>query len=222
MTEQSFAGINYQDPEARAIFETQAKQRCPKWEKTEKSLGYCDVEIIQTPDKAFVVSGVLKNNLTKLPPTEKLHIKYWAANQPTYNMSFTGSGMAYPNEDIAFQGSKNCGITEVKSNKFSFSINFPNSYYKNMGSEFVGPEVKIKVVNSQNIAVSDIQRISLGENIPFRQTEWPTQRDWSKGPLFYCNKTMPLVRTQFDILKASAYPMTNTTPSNFWSTRPPC
>ena len=175
---------------------------------------------MKNDNNVFMVNGSLNGSLNLLSNVEKLYIKYWASNAPTYSQSFSGSGLPYPNEELAFQNSPNIGVVPVVNGKFSFSLSYPNSYYDNMGTVYVPPQVKVKVCNDKNIAVSKIQQINLGEGIPFRTLSWSPKRDWNKGPMFYCNNNLP-VRTQYQILVDSAYPTVNNVPKNFWGSMPP-
>lgn len=220
MSDNSFAGINFDDPLSRSIFEEHKKTMCPQWETENQYLPKFNIVLMKNNKNGFIVNGQLRDGLLALSLTEKLFIRYWAANAPTYNQSFSGSGLPYPNEWVAFQDSPNVGITEVIQGKFSFTLNYPNSYYLNMGTVLVHPEVKIQVCNSKNEVVSDIQTISLGNGIPFRTLTWPEQRNWNNGPMFYCNNNLP-ARNQYQILLDSAYPKVNEIPKNFWGSMPP-
>ena len=216
----SFGGINFSDPNSKNIFEEHNSKMCQKWNTINKSLEICDVVVMKNDNNVFMVNGSLNGSLNLLSNVEKLYIKYWASNAPTYSQSFSGSGLPYPNEDVAFQNSPNVGVVPVVNGKFSFSLSYPNSYYENMGTVYVPPQVKVKVCNNTNIAVSKIQQINLGEGIPFRTLSWSPKRDWNKGPMFYCNNNLP-VRTQYQILVDSAYPTVNNVPKNFWGSMPP-
>lgn len=216
MGDNSFAGINFSDPESKKIFEEQSKMMCPKFKTKNESDFVVNLKIKKLKDDSFMVSGNVKTN----PLSEQLFVKYSAPNPPTYNSNFSGSGLPYPTEDIAFENSPNKGVVEVMNGTFSFSLKYPNSYYINMGSLYVNPHVRLQLVDKNNKVLGEIQNINLGEGIPFRTLSWPEQRNWSNGPLFYENKDLP-VRTQHQILLDSAYPSTNRMPRNFWGTMPP-
>jgi hypothetical protein len=189
-------------------------QKCPTWIKTEKQLELCKVNIIQNKKTQYVVvNGVLNDELYELSLKNKLFVKYWAAQSPTYNGSFSGSGLPFPNEEMAFQGTKNYGVVPVEKGKFSLSIHYPNSYYK--GDVLIPPQVKIKVCNHENIAISTIQQINVGGSIPFRRLTYEPNR----SILFYQNDNLP-IRNQEQILLDSAYPRQNKIPSNFWGVTP--
>ena len=201
------------------IFEEHKQKRCKEWNTINKKLELCDVSIMKNNNDVFLVNGQLHGEVMFLANVEKLFVKYWAANPPTYSQSFSGSAMPYPNEDVAFHNSSNVGVVPVQNGKFSFSIKFPNSYYDEMGSKYIPPQIKIKVCNNANIAVSKIQQINLSDGIPFRTLTWTSKKNPDDGCMFYCNNNLP-VRTQYDILLASAYPTVNKVPKNFWGERP--
>lgn len=221
MSLDSFAGLNFDDPELKNIMENREKTMCPQWKTTNKNLSLCDINIMNNQDNSFILNGVLKENLLEKSLNRQLFIRWWAANTPTFNSNFSGSGLPFPNEEIAFENSNNMGKVEVSRGNFSFSMRYPNSYYINMGATYVSPEVQIQVCDVNGKNLSNVQHINLGEGIPFRTLTWPNQRDWNKGALFYKVENNH-VRSQEQILKDSAYPKVNKIPSNFWGKKPPC
>lgn len=223
MSLNSFASINNDDPESAKIFEYREKNMCNNFKQAQKNLPLCFVNIVSNNDTSFIVSGNLKGSVLNLANQANLFLKFWASNPPNYNSNFSGSGLPYPNDEVAFENSENIGTSELSNGKFSFSLSYPNSYYTNMGTVYVKPEVQIQVFDSNtNKSVSQIQHINLGEGVPFRTLTYPTQRNWNEGPLFYKNNQMPVLRNQEQILLESAYPLTNTVPKNFWGKKPPC
>ena len=231
MSENSFAGINFSDPESETIFKNHDKMRCKTMPILEnESDDYSTARHIQNQinnrnlnvellkrrsDNAYMVSGMLMGVLAARSAVEQLYVKYWAASPPTYNSSFSGSGLPFPNPTVAFEGSDNEGVVPVYMDRFSFSLKYPNSYYDNMGSKYIGPCVHMVILNGGLSPISNVHTISLGEGIPFRTLTWSPKRDWNKGPLFYMNKTNT-DRNQFQILMDSAYPTVNKVPDNFW------
>ena len=223
MSLDSFAGVNFDDPESSKVFEYREKNMCSNFQTANKMLPLCDLNIVKNNDNSLIVNGKLKGNLLQLSNTSNLKVKYWAANPPTYSSNFSGSGLPFPNEEIAFEKSENLGTSNISGGNFSLSLRYPNSYYKNMGSVYVHPEVQVQVFDSAtNKSVSEVQHINLGEGIPFRTLTYPYQRDWNEGPMFYKVPNIPFIRSQEQILKDSAYPSTNTMPKNFWGKKPPC
>ena len=216
MSDNSFAGINFSDPNSKQIFKAHNDTMCDRYKPTTDNIFPIDIKISKKTEDSYVVSGVVSTN----PLGKKLYVKYIAPNPPTYNSSFSGSGLPYENEEMAFDNTPNSGVVEVINGIFSFSLRYPNSYYTNMGTVYIHPHVKIQLVNDENKNIGQEKIISLGEGIPFRSLTWTSMRDWNTGPLFYENNDLP-VRTQYQILLDSAYPSVNKMPKNFWGIMPP-
>lgn len=217
MSDNSFAGINFDDPDSKKIFENHSKMMCSRYKNINENSFVMNMKVKKiNNENEYVVSG----NVITNPFSTQLFIKYTAANPPTYNGSYSGSGLPHPNEEIAFENTPNRGVVEVINDRFEFILKYPNSYYINMGTIYVEPHVRIVLVNKDNKQIGEMQNISLGEGIPFRTLTWPVQRDWNNGPEFYENKDLP-VRSQYQILLDSAYPSTNKMPKNFWGVIPP-
>ena len=212
----SFAGINVNDPETKDIFQEHAKQICPEFKTVNESSFIHDIQIIPNHHKNIYFTLYGKISLTT---SSNLFVKYTAANPPTYNSNFSGSGLPYPNEEIAYQNTPNRGNVQVTKGQFIITLQYPNSYYINMGSTYIAPHIKLLIVDEKNTPLADVQNVNLGNGIPFRTLTWPSQRNWNEGPLFYKNDSLP-VRTQNQILLDYAYPSTNEMPSNFWGTTP--
>lgn len=222
MSLDSFAGINFDDPQTKEIFEYREKNMCDTWNSANKELPLCNVDIIKDNDNSFLVNGSLKGELLTLSNSTNLYLKFWAANSPNYNSNFSGSGLPFPNKDIAFENSHNIGTSNISNGNFSISMRYPNSYYINMGATYIHPEVQIQIFDSNTKKnVSEIQHVNLGEGIPYRTLTYPSQRDWNKGPSFY-KPSQSAIRTQEQILLDSAYPSVNKVPNNFWGKKPPC
>lgn len=220
MSDNSFASINFNDPESLSIFQNHSKMMCPLYKEDDGSSFNFDIKLQKINNgnnNGFIVSGKL--NFPNL--TQKLFIKYTASSPPTYNANFSGSALPFPNELVAFENTPNKGVAEVINGNFKFILNYPNSYYTNMGTIYVPPQVKISLVDNNNKELGSPQTINLGEGVPFRTLTWPVQRNWNNGSLFYSNPNLP-VRTQYEILLDSAYPNVNKTPKNFWGKKPPC
>jgi hypothetical protein len=218
MSDNSFASINFNDPNSVSIFQTHSKMMCPLYKEDDGNSFNFNIHVkkIENKNNGFFISGKL--NFPNF--TQKLFIKYTASSPPTYNSNFSGSGLPFPNEFVAFENSPNKGVAEVINGNFNFSLLYPNSYYTNMGTVYVPPQVKLMLVDRDNKSLNNSITINLGEGIPFRTLTWPVQRNWNQGPEFYNIKNLP-VRSQYQILLDSAYPSTNKMPKNFWGSTPP-
>lgn len=177
----------------------------PQWKKIHRDLPLCDVEIaFQNHDQVIVISGTLKGKLYILSSAKHLVVEYKAAAAPTMGHSFTGNGVPYPSEFVAFEKSSNSGKVDVVNGKFLFSIEYPSAYMRQGGMNFVPPEVLIRVVDYQTkTPVSHWQQIYIGEGRPHRY-----QRD-DINPSSYRNTLKPFLppRSQYDILMSYSYPM---------------
>jgi hypothetical protein len=215
MSDNSFSGINFDDKESKKIFDIHSKTMCPLYKNLNENSFVINLKIKNNNiNNSFIISGNVLGHTNS-----EIFIKYSASNPPTYNSNFSGSGLPFPNETIAFENTPNMGVIEVINGKFSFAIRYPNSYYINLGSVYIPPQVRLMLVDKNNKQMESIKTVNLGEGIPFRTLTWPIQRDWNKGALFYKNNDLP-VRTQYQILLDSSYPSTNKIPENFWGLKP--
>lgn len=150
------------------------------------------------------------------------YIVFWAANPPDYRSSFSGSGLPYPNSQIAYESSPNRGTVPIASDgSFEFSLRYPSGYYTGLGTVYIQPHVYVQV-NSKNTVGKPIL-VRVGEGTPFRLLTYPPVPSTAPrcSPSFYASGANLPVRTQEQILRDSAYPSTNEMPPNFWGLTPP-
>ena len=214
----SFASINFNDPNSPTIFEKHSQEMCASYKKSNGNDFTFNLKLFKKKDEknAFIVSG----NLEYPNFVQKYFIKYNASNPPNYNSSYSGSCLPFPNETVAFENTPNRGVAEVINGDFSFVLQYPNSYYTNMGTVYMPPQVRMVLVDKDNKELSSILTLNLGEGVPFRTLTWPKQRNWNNGAMFYNNQNLP-VRSQNQILLDNAYPSINVTPKNFWGMKYP-
>ena len=155
--------------------------------------------------------------------TDSLNPKiiYWAANPPTYNTSFSGSGLPYYNPEQAYENTPNVGAVIAYNREFSFKIFYPNSYYVGLGSVYMSPRVNIKICE-EGSNDGEVHTLLLGEGTPFRSLTYPSINNSvaRKDPLFYNGTDDLEVLGQEQILRNSSYPDHNQIPSNFWGLKP--
>ena len=211
MSNNNFAGISF-GYDADKIFKERDATMCSRWNVSQVQFRDTTVNIHYNSDGNFIVEGKA--------PVGTPFVKYWAASPPTYSLSFSGSGLPYPNEELAMEKTPNKGISEVKNGFFQFPLAYPNSYYDKFLRKIVPPQVKFCYVNQNGEHQGDVYIANLGESIPFRSLVDTKKRNWNAGPLFYCNNNLP-VRNQFQILLDSGYPAVNKVPDNFWGLMPP-
>jgi hypothetical protein len=209
----SFASINFNDPNSSTIFEKHSNEMCASYKKSNGNDFSFNVKLLKKKNEknAYIVTGSLEYpNFT-----QKYFVKYNASSPPDYNANFSGSALPFPNEEVAFENTPNRGVAQVTNGDFSFVLKYPNSYYTNMGTVYIPPQVRMVLVDKDNKELSSILTLNLGQGVPFRTLTWPNQRNWNNGAMFYDNQDLP-VRTQYQILLDNAYPSTNVIPKNFW------
>lgn len=219
MSNNAYAGISF-GLDSQKVFKYRDENMCSKWNIVEKNIGSCKVKIYGSSDGNIIVTGNVNQMLKSINMRHPMFVQYIAANKPTYSQSYAGSGMPYPNKEMAFQNTSNKGIVPLKGGAFTFNIEYPNSYYIHMGKTLVPPQVKICFCDINKVPISDIHIVQVGNGIPYRSLTWPQKRNWNKGSLFYCNNNLP-VRDQQTIIKNSAYPCVNKESPNFWGLVPP-
>ena len=87
---------------------------CDDWNKTNKFFETCNVTVSTNPLKQTIVNGVIKDPLRSqlLTLGKQVYVQYWAPS-PSDNMhSFSGSGIPFPSEDIAYSNSPNIVFKE--------------------------------------------------------------------------------------------------------------
>ena len=221
---QLFAGVN-NGVATYDIYKERNQQMCSKWNRIEEkqyiNTNIADIQVRTANDPKrrgiYQISGALQGSFASL--SGPLYVKYWGANPPDYLSNFSGSALPYPNEEVAFENTVNKGVVEVRGGSFSFRLHYPNSYYVEMGSKYVKPQVKFILVDGANRQLSPLYEINLGNGVPYRSLNYTPYRNWADGPLFYQN--VPLVTTQENILRSSAYPAVNKMATNFWGFKPP-
>lgn len=115
-----------------------------------------------TPQQGnFVVKGQLRPH----QPANAI-VKYFAAAPPDFMTNYAGSGLPFPNPDVAYEGTPNVGAVQATNGAYSFKVWFPNSFYVDMGTKLVPPHVLIKVCAQG--ANDEIDAVVLGDPIPNR------------------------------------------------------
>lgn len=187
---------------------------CDNWEVEYSKKFSCENVILNSGNGEYTVNG-------SLPGAGNNTILFWAPNPPTYCQGFSGSGLPYPNADIAYENSTNRGAVKSQNDNFTFKIKYPNSYYAGLGTVLVEPVCHVKICGNSND--TGIHTIKLGNGIPFRLLTYQAYgKDATRdSPMFYTGRDTLPIRGQEQILRDSAYPETNVVPDNFWGLRPP-
>ena len=184
---------------------------CDNWRKEHAKEVSCEGVVLDSGDGEFIVKGHV-NSLTSNPT-----IIFWAPNPPTYCTSYTGSGLPYPNSEIAYENTPNRGAVVANSGHFKFRVRYPCAHYAGLGSLYLEPYVNIKVCEEGSDG--KIQQIKLGNGIPFRSLTYPpTEKNTRarKNVMFYAGRDKLPIRSQEQILRDSGFPEENKVPQNFW------
>jgi hypothetical protein len=115
----------------------------------------------------------------------KLHqaqaIKYWAANPMIRNYSYSGSGLPYPNPEVAYHNTPNSGLINPEDNdqdqEFIITLKHPSEYYVKLGKKLLKPHVHLLLVDQNKIIT-----VVIGDAIPNRSlTNFPGFPNRSTG-----------------------------------------
>lgn len=176
---------------------------------------------IKTNEIQFTINFLNSKQLVKISGKVNENVKdnilTFSAAAPADRMtSFSGSGLPFPNAQMAFDNSKNIGSIKISSdNTFSLEMYTPNSYYVGMTHK-IPPTVYFKYNNGyKNKNIS----LKLFDGIPYRSLTYPEQR---KDVAFYSSLWALPVRGQEEILRSSGYPSDVMIEyEKFWGLRPP-
>lgn len=186
---------------------------CEQWDKL-----FFDKQLSCSNVKLYSGSGnyVMEGNIQSEVPDPL--ILFWAPNPPTRNYSVSGSGLPWPNPELAYHNTPNRGAVRAENRRFRFRIHYPNSFYVGLGSVYEKPQVLLKICEPNG--TSRIQKIELGHGIPYRTLTYPNQR---KNNRFYSRaKVYPEVATQEQILRKKGYNRKHNMHRDFWKqTAPP-
>lgn len=184
---------------------------CDNWKDSIGQEYSCDGIVLDKGNGEYVVKGKVESETTNPK------IIFWAPNPPTYTTSYSGSGLPFPNAEIAYENTPNQGAVIATNRNFEFRVRYPNAFYMGLGSLYVEPCVHIKVC--ENGKTGNVETIKLGNGIPFRSLTYPPTQPGTKirkNPSFYDGRDKLPIRTQEQILRESGYPENNVVPDNFW------
>lgn len=149
-------------------------------------------------------------------PVSCIELHWWGASPIERRTSYSGSGLPYPNPDIAYEKTVNQGKIKLNNNKFDFVLHdIPNSYYVANGTIYVHPTINIRVVRKTHQKQYNIE---LGQGVPFRHLTWSGQPNVEprSSALFYNTRFSLPFDNQEGILRRSAYPEQQIMPEDFW------
>lgn len=176
------------------------------WNEKELTLNNFSVKLINENNDDILVLGTVLDN----DENPANNITYWAPAPADRLQSFSGSGLPFPNPEVAYDNTPNYDNIEVVNGQFEFRMKYPNSYYTELGTGLIPPIVNLKVDGSDKTTTFKID-----DGIPFRSLTHLKNHTVE----FYARDNC-LVRSQEDILRSSGYNSENPIPSNFWGPKP--
>ena len=178
------------------------------WKNKIFNQNLCEGNIINEGNGDIQITGTVQS------VTENPEIIFWASAPADHSTSFSGSGLPYANPEMAFENTPNTGKLIAYNKSFVFRIKYPNAYYASLGTGYIPPSVNIKLCGENE--PEQITSIIIDEGIPYRSLTHITPHTVE----FY-NVPDKEVRTQEQILRASAYPSENKMEPFFWGLKPP-
>jgi hypothetical protein len=178
----------------------------------------CEGYITKVNQGEYLVKGKLRNS-----SASGVSVNYWAAAPPTYSQSYYGSGHPYANPLMAYENTPNRGAVYTDNGFFEFKLFYPNAYYIGLGTVYISPHVNIRICENNDTNSGSVDKIELGDGIPFRSLTYPPQPvSWPRYDVhFYSGREDLPIRSQEQVLRDSAYPRSNKYPKNFWGLKPP-
>jgi hypothetical protein len=140
----------------------------------------------------------------------------WKASAPvTRGIGFAGSGLPYPNKDIAYENTPNKGTVESIDGSFSIQLNgIPAGYYSGLGSIYVPPVVEFLSVLNDGKQFQSTLWIN-DTAVPYRWTsgapatlrpETDTDDSTGRAMYYFGREQMPLFDNQEAQLRAKGFP----------------
>ena len=171
----------------------------------------CSGKVAYSQQGDVTVKGKVKNSNAK--------IIFWAAAPANYMQSFSGSGLPFPNPEMAYENTPNKGSVRAKNGEFSIKMFYPNSFYIDLGTTYVPPHINFEICDGSKKKSFAVQ---IGEGIPYRTLTYapPPGGRPRTDPLFYQQEDKVDFRTQEEILRDSAFPKENKYAPDFWGGKP--
>lgn len=167
---------------------------------------YCKGNItLNNNSSDIIINGEITDKVTDN------YLHYLAPAPCDTMVSFSGSGLPYPNKTQAFSNNPNQGKVKLEKNKFTIQLLRPNSYYEDFNTLEL-PYVLITYNKNKTIKVD----LSF-EKISYRSLQYPSLRQEQKE-MFYARK-LP-IRSQERILRDSEYNDMYEA-KDFWGLKPP-
>lgn len=159
-------------------------------------------------------SVTIQGRITGLPSIpQKI---YWMGASPvTRGIGFSGSGLPYPNREIAMEGTPNKGMMESADGSFTIQLkDIPAGYYSGLGSVYVPPLVEFSSVTKDgkrlhaSLWINDTAvsyRWISGAPATLRPSA-PEPESMGRAMYYSGRDQMPLFDNQEAQLRAKGYP----------------
>ena len=151
--------------------------------------------------------------------TEPQSIRWMAAAPVTRGIGFAGSGLPYPNREIALENTPHHGVVESPDGSFSILLRgIPAGYYSGLGSVYVPPLVEFFSSTRDGRKLHSSLWIN-DSAAPFRWTAGAPATLRPAGPdvdsmgraMYYGGRdSLPLFDSQEALLRARGYPAEQT------------
>jgi len=154
---------------------------------------YLKLEIAINNEK-ISIDGFLLNDINIYKS-----VKLIAANPIDRMVNYTGSGLPFPNDTIAFENTPNIFI--IKENRFKTEFSYPNSFYTIDGFNKIDSSIFIHIVTLTNNNI--YEKMSLTDLYPLKSLTYRHSRNTE--PIYYDHKNVVLpVDTAEEVMKAYA------------------
>ena len=129
------------------------------WKSDEFDYFKCKGKVYQNGKGNFLVTGRVHTN------KHNAIVEYIAASPADHRSSYAGSGLPFPNAEMAYENTPNRGAVKTTNGYFEIRISYPNAFYVEQGTKLLRPHLLIKTCEKDN---EEITVVPLGENIPDR------------------------------------------------------
>jgi len=126
-----------------------------------------DMVYFQYEDFKGIIKYAMKNNDLHLSIAGHIDggnrsgetIDYIAANPIDRRYSYSGSGLPFPNAELAYEGTTNKGTAVIDDDgDFQIEVEYPNAYYVRQGSILLNPHVYLYLKSIGRLYTLDVGR----------------------------------------------------------------
>lgn len=124
-------------------------------------------------------------------------VTIFAANTIDTKVSYSGSGLPFPNDEIAFENTPN--LYQLNGNTFDVSFSYPNSFYTSDHSVKIPPTIFFKFVDNNDVV--SYENIKLIDHLPLKSLSY-RHADFTQ-PSYYAFKesVIPVGTAQYTMIE---------------------